>query len=414
MLMVSMPILHIFAQDSADSNTWSKSEALRVYLDCSRCDIDYIRTEIDYVNYVWDRKNAQLHILITHEHTGSGGRKYTCTFIGRQEFRSMGDTLTYVTNRDMSDDEIRKGMVRTLVMGLLRYIAKTPLAHAISVEVHTQKSTPIQDKWYHWIFELDLFSRIEGQQSENVYDLFGRLGAERITPDWKIKLETKGSYEKELFNYTDEDGQSVETQSIREFWNANATVIKSLSQHWSAGFFSTIGASSYRNIARNYAFYPGIEYNIYPYSESTRREIRLQYRIGYEYNHYLAQTIYNQIKENCPRNRFIGVIEYTQPWGDFETTLEISTYLHDLTKNRVEIFSDLEIHLIKGLSLDLYGRYSIIHDQIYLSQADLTQEQILLRQRDLETSYRYEFRIGLSYAFGSIYNNVVNRRFDRY
>jgi len=39
-------------------------------------------------------------------------------------------------------------------------------------------------------------------------------------------------------------------------------------------------------------------------------------------------------------------------------------------------------------------------------------EEILLRRRELETSYYYYFSIGLSYTFGSIYNNVVNPRFD--
>jgi len=413
-LMLGILTLNILAQDSTAVTDWSRSQAPHVFIDCSHCDIDYIRTEINYINYVWDRKHAEIHVLINRESTGGGGRKYTLSFIGREKFRNMQDTLTYFTNQNMTDDQIRQGIVHTLQMGLMRYIAKTPLAENLVLEVYTESAPVIRDKWNNWVFEIDMFSRVKGQQTEKIYDLYGSFAAERITPEWKIELETEASYERELFSYTNEQDQKVETRSMREYWQNQAHFIKSISNHWSLGLFSEISASSYRNIDQNFNIYPGIEYNIFPYAQSTHREIRLQYRLGYEYYRYIEETIYKKSQEKCPRNQLISVIEFTQPWGDFETRLEVSAYLNDISKNRIELFSDLEIYLVKGLSLDLYGRYSIIHDQIYLSQADLSAEEILLRQRDMETSYRYEFRIGLSYAFGSIYNNVVNPRFDRY
>ena len=51
-----------------------KEKAPKVYIDCLECDLDYIRTEITFVNYVRDRKEADVHILITTQDTGSGGR----------------------------------------------------------------------------------------------------------------------------------------------------------------------------------------------------------------------------------------------------------------------------------------------------------------------------------------------------
>ncbi|MEP6508918.1 MAG: hypothetical protein ABJC63_11885, partial [Gemmatimonadales bacterium] len=46
---------------------------LRVFLDChtSGCDFDYLRTEIPYVDYVRDRSDASLHVLVTTQSTGS-------------------------------------------------------------------------------------------------------------------------------------------------------------------------------------------------------------------------------------------------------------------------------------------------------------------------------------------------------
>ena len=59
-----------------DSDSLKKT-APRVFIDCISCDMDYFRTEITFVNYVRDRKDAQVHVLITTQSTGSGGTEYT-------------------------------------------------------------------------------------------------------------------------------------------------------------------------------------------------------------------------------------------------------------------------------------------------------------------------------------------------
>jgi hypothetical protein len=46
-----------------------------------------------------------------------------------------------------------------------------------------------------------------------------------------------------------------------------------------------------------------------------------------------------------------------------------------------------------------------------LRRGDASNEEILVRQRELATGYEYEFGFGISYTFGSIFNNVVNPRF---
>jgi hypothetical protein len=54
-----------------------------------------------------------------------------------------------------------------------------------------------------------------------------------------------------------------------------------------------------------------------------------------------------------------------------------------------------------------------VKDQIYLSKGGATEEEVLLRLRQLGTDYRFFVRFGLRYRFGSIFNNVVNPRFER-
>jgi hypothetical protein len=53
----------------------------------------------------------------------------------------------------------------------------------------------------------------------------------------------------------------------------------------------------------------------------------------------------------------------------------------------------------------------LIHDQINLVKQDLTYDEILLQRKEIATQYEYYLSFGLSYTFGSIYNNVVNPRF---
>jgi hypothetical protein len=60
----------------------------------------------------------------------------------------------------------------------------------------------------------------------------------------------------------------------------------------------------------------------------------------------------------------------------------------------------------------MFGLVSYVRDQLYLPAGDATEEEVLLRLRQLETSYFYQVSFGVSYTFGSIYNSVVNPRLN--
>ena len=91
-----------FPQVSEPDTLIQREDGLRIFIDCERCDMNYIREEIPYVNYVRDVKEAQLYVLETSEQTGSGGRKYTYEFAGQQEYAGLNDTLTYASRPDDS------------------------------------------------------------------------------------------------------------------------------------------------------------------------------------------------------------------------------------------------------------------------------------------------------------------------
>ena len=93
------------------------------------------------------------------------------------------------------------------------------------------------------------------------------------------------------------------------------------------------------------------------------------------------------------------------------TRLSGSHYLHDPALYRLSLDGNLNLRLFKGLALNLNGRIEGIHNQIELASGGDDEEDILLRRKQQQTNFRYWGNFGLSYTFGSIYNNVVNPRF---
>jgi hypothetical protein len=102
-----------------------RTDALRVFLDCEACDENYLRTEITFINDVRDRKEADLHVLVTTQPTGGGGTEYTLKFIGLERFAGIEQTLQYVAAQTNTEDETRRGFAQVFKLGLVRYVAET-------------------------------------------------------------------------------------------------------------------------------------------------------------------------------------------------------------------------------------------------------------------------------------------------
>jgi hypothetical protein len=75
------------------------------------------------------------------------------------------------------------------------------------------------------------------------------------------------------------------------------------------------------------------------------------------------------------------------------------------------LFGNADVRLFKGLSLNFFASGSRVRDQLNIRDRTGTPEEILTREIEQLTAFRYFGSVGLSYTFGSIYNNVVNPRF---
>ena len=417
------------AQNPApDSNRVLQDSALRVFVDCPGfargCDLDFFRTEITYVNYVRNREDAQVHVLITTAETGGGGTEYTLSFIGRDRFAGQADTLRYYAKAtDMQDDD-RRGLVQVLKLGLMRFVASTPLADRLVIQFSAPPTgspggAPPYDPWNAWVYSIRFNGNLSGEQCCTSTSLNGGLSANRTTDAWKINLGVDAGYSENRYTYESvvaldsvtDTTLSIVSTKIERNYSATVLVVKSLSPRWSLGGRVLAGQSTFLNTDLQLRVAPGLEYDFYPYSQSTRRLVTLRYEVGVSHYDYLHETIYGKTTETLFDQSLTLSADATQPWGSISASAQAANYLHDFSKYHLTLFGSANVRIFKGLSFNIFGSVEKIHDQLYLSSEGLLPSDVLLQRRQLATSYRYFTFFGLSYQFGSIFNNVVNPRF---
>jgi hypothetical protein len=408
LLILSAFVLNSFSQETTSQTDTLRKDALNVFMEST----DYIRKEIPYVNYVRDIKDAGVYIISTSQNTGSGGKEYSYFFVGQHENAGMADTLKFNAGPDETSDEIRQKSVSTLKMGLMRYIARTPLAKYMKISfTEPLKATVSTDKWNSWVFRTSIFGYLEGEQSRKEQYLSGSLSGNKITEKWKVNINSSYSQDNSKYIVTDTLGNKNTYRGDNTSKSFRSLIVRSLNDHWSAGGTFRLGSSSYSNEKFYLVMMPGIEYDLFPYSESTRRQLRILYSAGYDYEYYIDTTIYNKMKEGLWMHSINADYQVVQKWGNINFTMGYSNYLHDWSKNNISGSVNLELRIAKGLSITLYGSAAAIHDQLSLVKENLALDEVLLRRKQLATQFEYFTSFGLTYTFGSIYNNVVNPRF---
>jgi hypothetical protein len=224
-------------------------------------------------------------------------------------------------------------------------------------------------------------------------------------------VEAGYSQNTQKFEYPDGEGGITNVEETRKDWNVDASWVRSLGGRWALGVVGEIGSSTFLNQDLRWSVKPGVEFNFFPYAESSRRSLTLQYLLGPTHLDYTHETIFGRTEETRAQQSLTASVGLVQPWGRWNTSLTGAQYLHDPEKYNVSISGNVNIRLFRGFSIRLSGNYAWLRDQLFISAQGATEEQILLQQRQLETSFRYFTSFGIEYRFGSIFNNVVNPRF---
>ncbi|HLA91122.1 MAG TPA: hypothetical protein VJL28_11900 [Gemmatimonadaceae bacterium] len=393
-----------------------QADALRVFLDCdtSGCDEDFFITEIPFVNFTRDRTFGDIHLLVTSLATGAGGSQYTVKFIGQRRFAGLADTVVTSVPPNTTSDGRRRELARVFKLGLIRYVATTPLAGRLRVVYDApsgargQSPALVKDPWNFWVFRISANGNLNGQSLSTSDRVSGSLSARRITNDWKVVFSGSGSNRRT--KYTFEDGSSSE-YSLRSY-STSSRVVKSLDAHWSAGVNAEAGQSDYSNQKLYVRGSLSAEYNFFPWSKATEKQFVAIYALGAQHYRYQEQTIYFLDRETRPNHQFVLALTTRQPWGSLEVQGRASQYLHDGSKQNLSISGWTDVRLSRGLSVNLFAYASRVRDQLYIAAGSLTRDEVLTQQRALATSYDYGVSVGISYTFGSLYSVIVNPRLD--
>ena len=387
---------------------------VRVFLDCDleACDTDHVQREIAFVDWVRDRRDADVHVLVTVEDTGAGGERFDLDFQGRSEFAGLDETLRHTSSATDTDVEVREGVTRTLAAGLVRYVARTGAVENLRVEYRPDgdEEEPVSaedDPWNRWVFRSSVSGSFSAEDRSDFVSLSLGQSASRVTEAMKLGIEVTGQYDESNFDVSDTETVTSVTRSFR----AEALYVASLGSHWGAGLRASAEHSTFRNFDLALRLAPAVEYNVFPYEESTRRQFRVLYAVGPRRFDYQEETVFLETSETRVDQSLSVSLDVREPWGSANVAVEGSHYFDDFGTNRLFAFGFLEVRLLKGFNTFVDARATRVRDQFNLRRGEATEEEVLLRQRELQTDFRLEGSIGFSFTFGSVFTDAVNPRF---
>lgn len=411
------------ARSAPPDSATLQAQAIRVFLDCQGrargCDRDFIVTEVNFVNWMRDRFDADVQILVAPLTNGGGGTEFTVTFLGRRAFEGKVDTLVLNTLPNDPDDRIRRELARVFKLGLARYVARSPIASRIQMAYASPVGRPqampqaLNDKWNLWTFTTgtNLFVRAEDQQQQFNGSL--NFSANRATETWKLNFSVSGNVNEAKFEIPETSTRPAFTVTNEQrSYAANALVVRSLSSHWSAGLKLGASYSDFLNYDLALRAQPAVEYNLFPWREQTRRQLTFLYNVGPNHYDYQRTTVLDQDAETRWSQQVTASYVARQSWGSTNLSLDWLNYLHDFGRNALTLSGNADLRLGRGLSITFGGSAARIRDQLYLPAAGNTEEEILLQRQALQTGFRITTNVGIRYTFGSIYNTIVNQRFS--
>ena len=392
----------------------SGNRTLLVFLDCNApyCDFDHARREVTWVNWVRDRTDADVHLLVTAQVTGGGGWDFNLDFIGLGRFAGQTHTLRHVSDPDDVDARVRDGLTQAIRLGLVHYAAQTALAPGILVTFDQPAGAPANggqqenDPWNLWVFRVGFNGSLAGEANQRSYSVRGNASANRTSDGFKFNINTSGRRSVAEFDIDD----TTTVENVSENYNANLLAVWSLSPRTSFGFTARAERSTFSNVEYGASGGPAIEFDLYPYAQSTRRSLTLRYSVETAYFNYELVTVAGRLAETRLRHELQLSANIQQPWGQVFGSVEGIQYFHDLGAHRIDTFGVIELRVFRGLSFNLFGGVSRIKDQFFLPAAGLTEEEILLQRRARETAFRFNLSLGFSYRFGSKFANIVNPR----
>ena len=395
-----------------------------VFLDCATrsCRPEYFRTEVGWVNWVRLPADADVHLIITSQATGAGGREYRLDFMGTGDFEYEQQALHQVLPT-ATDREVLDGLVRAIGVGVLHFAIRNGFLpasrfreiaeHVLSPDAGTSPgmgvvgAAEVDDRWDFWVFRVGGGAEIQGEETRRTVQLSGNLRASRVTPE--LKAIFRGNVDSDLREIELADDSTFRDR--RTDWGFNALVAQSLADRWSVGFRADLRRSLRHNQSVRAEATAALEHSFLPYPEATRRALTISYEIGATHRRYVEQTIYGELEETRWEHSLEAELARRERWGDIAINVEGSHFLHDIELYGLSVYGALDFRITRGVTIDLEANISWVNDQIYLPAEGLSDAEALLDLQQQAQNFTYGIEASLSFQFGSIFNNVVNNRF---
>jgi len=394
--------LYISAQESSSKPS--------VFLDCqTNCYLTYLRQEVSYLNYARDRQGADVYVLVTAQNASAGAREIQMIFLYDGISQLTSDTIKYYREANISDLEEMELFKKNFKQGMLPVLAVGGMADKISYEVESSEVVEELefDPWNYWSFNVSLNLDVNGEASFEEQGYFGRVSGSRVTEKEKITLISWYNFDKSSFTLSDSSVVKSENERFRVF----GQYVKSIGDHWAVGVRSLVGSSTFGNTDFSATVRPAVEFNVFPYSVSSTKRFSFMYTIGGVYNDYTELTVFDKTKETLARHGLDIEYEQTQPWGSTAFDIRFDQYLRDLSLYSISFNPNIELNIVKGLRLQFGGFVSFVGDRINITKGEVSDQDIILQNRQLDTNYSYSTYFGFNYRFGSKNNNIVNPRF---
>ena len=177
-----------------------------VFLDCATrgCNREYFRTELTWVNWVRVPEGSDVHVIMTSQTTGAGGREYQLDFMGRGDVE-YEEQLLYQAPPTATDRETLDELVRTIGMGLLHFATLNgffetvedfheiagmvaPVTEGFDPGERVVAQDEVDDPWNFWVFRLGGRTELNGEQTRRTNQINGNASASRRDPDLEDEL----------------------------------------------------------------------------------------------------------------------------------------------------------------------------------------------------------------------------------
>ncbi|MEZ4901690.1 MAG: hypothetical protein R2822_08000 [Spirosomataceae bacterium] len=197
------------------SIVYAQTTPPKIYLNCqhARCYDDYVH-ELSFFEFVRDRYQSDIEVLIVSQTTGAGGRNYTLTFLGHNAFKTKSDTLNFNTRQTDTEDMVRKSLLKTIKQGLVLYLVDTDLFQEINFAFPKRKleeKTTQTDRWNYWVFNMGGNGNINGESNKKYLSLNSSFRVSRVSPASKFIFSGYHNQNKNQFIV---DGEEIKVKNI--------------------------------------------------------------------------------------------------------------------------------------------------------------------------------------------------------